>query len=71
MLLSNSWDNQSSSQKVPTCGVYYFVIFVDLMADAPLEAANVLAVGLFWLAVILLVTGELFVGILILIFVLN
>ena len=41
------------------------------MADAPLEAANVLAVGLFWLAVILLVTGELFVGILILIFILN
>ena len=72
LLLSNSWDNQRSSQKVPTCGVYYFVIFVDLMADAPLEAASVLlAVGLFWLAVIVLVTGELFVGILILIFILN
>ena len=42
------------------------------MADTPLEAANVLlAVGLFWLAVIVLVTGELFVGILILIFILN
>ena len=53
MLLSNWWDNQSTSQKVPTCGVYYFVIFVDQMADAPLEAANVLAVGLFWLAVII------------------
>ena len=71
MMLSNWWDNHSRGQKVPTCGLCYFVIFVDLMADTPLEAANVLlAVGLFWLAVILLVTGELF-GILILIFILN
>ena len=52
-MLSNWWDNHSSGQKVPTCGVCYFVIFVDLMADTPLEAAIVLlAVGLFWLAVI-------------------
>lgn len=72
VMLSNWWDNHSSGQKVPTCGLCYFVIFVDLMADAPLEAANVLlAVGLFQLAVIVLVTGELFVGILILIFILN
>lgn len=73
VMLSNYWwDNHSSGQKVPTCGLCYFVIFVDLMADTPLEAANVLlAVGLFWLAVIVLVTGELFVGILILIFILN
>ena len=26
VLLSNWWDNQSSSQKVPKGGVYYFVI---------------------------------------------
>ena len=72
VMLSNWWDNHRSSQKVPTCGLCYFVIFVDLMADTPLEAANVLlAVGLFQLAVIVLVTGELFVGILILIFILN
>lgn len=57
---------------MPTCGVCYFVIFVDLMADTPMEAVIVLlAVGLFWLAVIVLVTGELFLGILILIFILN
>lgn len=72
VMLSNWWDNHSSGQKVPTCGLCYFVIFVDLMADTPLEAANVLlAVGLFQLAVIVLVTGELFVSILILIFILN
>ena len=73
VMLSNYWwDNHSSGQKVPTCGLCYFVIFVDLMADTLLEAANVLlAVGLFQLAVIVLVTGELFVGILILIFILN
>ena len=62
VMLSDWWDNHSSGQKVPTCGLCYFVIFVDLMADTPLEAANVLlAVGLFWLAVIVLVTGELLV----------
>ena len=62
VMLSDWWDNHSSGQKVPTCGLCYFVIFVDLMADIPLEAANVLlAVGLFWLALIVLVTGELLV----------
>ena len=40
------------------------------MADAALEAANVLAVGLFWLAVIISYLRT-FVGILILIFILN